>query len=246
MSIPTAGQIIRNFREQASLTQDELAQIIHITKGKLSHWEDDATIPRPSMVDRLIGALRLSEEQAAVLKQAVEDAQRQREQEQAAAQIMIDEQNAEEERLVHRSKALKLLWIGLGGFIAGCLLSLLTGSWKDDPWYFTPAIGVLVMGIPFGWSILTDKSETYQKDPYYHPNEQGFYLIIKLFFFVLKFIGAYLIGTAAFPVCLLYHAYKAGKKGSLYRKGMCVLFMLAVLFVGSIVFIILCSALPRA
>lgn len=246
MSTPTTGQIIRTYREQESLTQEELAEIIHVTKGKLSHWENDETIPRPMMVARLIGALRLSEDQAAVLKQAVDDSQRQKAQEQAAAQIIIDEQIAEEERLEHRRKALKYLWMGFGGFAAGCLISLMTGSCKDNPWYFTPVIGVLVMGIPFGWSILTDKSEAYQEEPYYHPNEQGFYLIIKLFFFALKFIGAYLIGTATFPVILLYHAYKAGKKGSLYRKGMCVLFALAVLFIGGIVFIILFSALPKA
>ena len=36
----SAGQIIRFFREREGLTQEELADIIHVTKGKLAHWEE--------------------------------------------------------------------------------------------------------------------------------------------------------------------------------------------------------------
>lgn len=52
----TLGQLIRSYREKKGLTQEELADIIHVTKGKLTHWENDETIPRPTMVARLIGA----------------------------------------------------------------------------------------------------------------------------------------------------------------------------------------------
>lgn len=242
----TPGQLIRAYREQEGLTQEELAEIIHVTKGKLSHWENDETIPRPTMVARLIGALRISDDGASLLMRAVEDATTRKSQEQAAIQAIIDEQNAEEERQEHKQKTLRFLSMGIAGFLIGCLISFLTGSYKDNPWYFTIVIGILMAGIPFGWSILTDKSEEQYEEPYYDPINRRSYLIIKLFCFVLKFIGAYLIGIATFPVILSYHAYKAGKKGSLYKKVMCVVFVLISLFVGVIAFFIVSAALPGA
>lgn len=239
----TAGDLIRTYREQEGLTQEELSEIIHVTKGKLAHWESNETIPRPTMVARLIGALRLSEDKAALLKQSVEDAKLQRVQEQAEIQAIIDEQIAEAERLEHQHKALNLLWSGIAGFALGCLLSLLTGSHKDNPWYFTPMLGLLVAGIPFGWNFLTDKSEEPFWEPY-DPFNARFNFAIELFCFILKFCGAYLIGFFAFPVVLFYHAYKAGKKGTLYRKVMCAILILVYLFVGIIAFFIADASFP--
>lgn len=234
----TAGQLIRTFREQEGLTQEELAEIIHVTKGKLSHWENDETIPRPTMVARLIGALRIPKEGAALLMRAVEDAAAQKAQNEAAIQAIIDEQNKEVSRLEHKQKALKYLSMGAAGFLIGCLISFLTEAYRGNPWYFTVVIGILVAGIPFGWSVLTDKSENTYNEPYYDPMNWRFNLITKLLFYLLKFIGAYFIGIAAFPIVLCYHAYKAGKKGSFYKKAMCVVMILVSLFIGVIVFMI--------
>ena len=100
----TLGQLIRSYREKKGLTQEELADIIHVTKGKLTHWENDETIPRPTMVARLIGALRIPEIEASFLIAAVEDAETTKAQQLADPQAIIDEQNNEDERLKHKHK----------------------------------------------------------------------------------------------------------------------------------------------
>ena len=104
----SAGQLIRFYREREGLSQEELAEIIHVTKGKLAHWEDDVTIPRPTMVARLIGALRISDADAPLLMNAVKAAEEVKAQEQAELQSIANEQNAESERLQHKTKAIKL------------------------------------------------------------------------------------------------------------------------------------------
>ena len=243
MNNDTLGQMIRFYREKEGLTQEELAEIIHVTKGKLAHWENDETIPRPTMVARLIGALRIPDNEASFLMDALEDAKMRKVQEEAKIQAIIDEQNKEYERLKHKHKAINLLWTGAGGFIIGCLIVFLTGSYQDNPWYFTIIIGLLIAGIPFGWSVLTDKSESKYEDEYYDPYNWHFNLVVKLFVFLLKFMGAYLIGVFAFPVVLLYHSYKGCLPGSLSRKIMCVTFVIVTLFIALLVFLIASASL---
>lgn len=238
----TLGQLIRFYREKEGLPQEELAEIIHVTKGKLNHWEKDETIPRPAMVARLIGALQIPDNEAAILINAHEEAVRKRAQEQADIQAGIDAQNKESERLMHKKKAFHLLLLGVAGFIVGCLIVLLTGSYQDNPWYFTVVIGLLIAGIPYGWSVLTDKSESNRKDTYYDPNNWLFNLVIKMVVLLLKFIGSYLIGVFAFPVVLFYHAYKACIPGSPARKIMCILFGFALLLSASLIFLIASAA----
>ncbi len=87
----SAGQIICFFREREELTQEELADIIHVTKGKLAHWEEDVTIPRPTMVARLQGALRISDKDMSLLLNAVKAAEEKRAQEQVKSQADAEE-----------------------------------------------------------------------------------------------------------------------------------------------------------
>lgn len=239
METYTAGELIRQFRESEGLTQEELADIIHVSQQKLAHWEEGSTIPKPTMVARLTGALRLSDENANRLVKAVDAAQAVRDQDKAAAQAVINAQNEEIERLRHKRKVLTLLGFGALGFIGGCIFVFATGSHKDTVWYFPMLIGIAVAGIPYGWNLLTDKTEVTYKEPYSpYPEVQRENMIIKLIFFVLKFIGAYLIGIIAFPVVLLYHAYKAGRKGSAYRAIMFFVFIAVCLLIGSIIVVI--------
>lgn len=239
----TLGQLIRSYREKKGLTQEELADIIHVTKGKLTHWENDETIPRPTMVARLIGALRIPENEASFLIAAVEDAETTKAQQLADTQAIIDEQNNEDERLKHKHKAVHLLLLGSSGFIVGCLIVFLTGSYRENPWYFTFVIGLLIAGIPYGWSILTDKSESNYKDTYYDPHNWLFNLVIKMVVLLLKFFGSYLIGVFAFPIVLLYHTYKSTKKGSIYRKIIGLIMLLVLLFIGTVVFLIVSASI---
>ena len=231
----TAGQLIRLYREREGLTQEELAEIIHVTKGKLAHWEADVTIPRPSMVARLIGALRITEAEAPFLMDAVKAAEVEKEQEKAELQAITDEQNAVDERLQHKSKAIKLSLMGLLGFAAGFIFVFITGSHSVFPWYAPIVIGMCVAGIPFGWDMIRDKSGFRTRTIYYGPDSLLIQFMADLIGFILKFLVAYIIGRVVFPIVLLYHAYKAGRKGSLYKKVMCVALVLVALFIGIIV-----------
>lgn len=121
----SAGQIIRFFREREGLSQEELADIIHVTKGKLAHWEDDVTIPRPTMVARLQGALRISDTDMSLLLNAVKAGEEKRAQEQAKLQAVAEEQSAEAKRLFHKTKAIHLALMGLGGFVIGFVFTSL-------------------------------------------------------------------------------------------------------------------------
>lgn len=235
------GQVISDKRKSEGLSQEELAEILNITKGKLEHWESDETIPRPSMVGRLMGALRMSDAEASALVDAVENAKRKKAQAEMAEQAMIDEQNAESLRLYHRGKALKLLCFGVAGFIGGCLFFFMTGSHNDFPWYGPFAIGSLTAGIPLGWDLIRDKSELQTRTYYYGKDAFLIQLIVDLVWFALKFIVAYIIGIIVFPIALLYHAYKAGRKGTAFKKLMCTALILASIFIG---FIVLTMILP--
>lgn len=235
----THGQLIRQYREEEGLTQEELADIIKVSVIKLNHWETNETVPNPRMVARLAGALRLSDEKEKKLNKAIAIARAYDEEIRAEAQKIIDAQNEEAKRLYHKEKTLFLLWSILGGFAVSLLFFTLTGKYKDVVWYFPILIGFVIASIPFGWSILTDKSNAYYKTPYSpNPEIQQTEDSINLISFVLKFIGAYLIGIVVFPIALFYHAYKAGRKGTLYKKVVGLVFILVVIFIGIIVFII--------
>ena len=232
----SAGQVIRFFREREGLTQEELADLIHVTKGKLAHWEDDVTIPRPTMVARLQGALRISDADMPLLLNAVKAAEDKRTQEQAALQAIADEQSAEDKRIFHRSKAIHLVLMGLGGFAVGFVFTFVTGSTDDFPWYAPFVIGLCLAGVPFGWDLIRDKSGLCTRTVYYGPDGMLVQFMAELIGFALKFIVAYVIGLVVFPVALFYHAYNAGQPGSLYKTIMRVLLILITFaIVGSLV-----------
>lgn len=239
----SAGQVIRYFREREGLTQEELADIIHVKKGKLAHWEDDVTIPRPTMVARLQGALRISDEDLPLLQNAIKSAEEKRAQEQAELQAIVDEQNAENKRLFHKSKAISLALMGLGGFAVGFLFTFLTGSTDDFPWYAPFAIGLCLAGVPFGWDMIRDKSGLRTRTIYYGPDGMLVQFMADLIGFALKFMIAYVIGLLIFPIALLYHAYNAGQPGSLYRTVMRILLILIVLVVAAILVMICCASM---
>lgn len=237
----SAGQVIRFFREREGLTQEELADIIHVKKGKLAHWEDDVTIPRPTMVARLQGALRISDADMPLLLNAVKAAEEKKSQEQAEFQTIADAQSAEEKRLFHRAKAIRLALMGLGGFAAGFIFTLLTGITDDFPWYGPFFIGICLAGVPFGWDLIRDKSGFRTRTIYYGPDGMLIQFIADLIGFALKFIVAYVIGLLIFPVALFYHAYSAGRPGSLFKTAMRILLIFIILCLA-IIFIMICFA----
>ena len=234
----SAGQIIRFFREREGLSQEELADIIHVTKGKLAHWEDDVTIPRPTMVARLQGALRISDTDMSLLLNAVKAAEEKRAQEQAKLQAVAKEQSAEAKRLFHKTKAIHLALMGLGGFVIGFVFTFLTGSTDDFPWYAPFVIGLCLAGVPFGWDMIRDKSGIRTRTIYYGPDGMIIQFMAGLIGFTLKFIFAYVIGLFFFPVALLFHAYNAGRPGSLYKTVMLVLLILIVTLLAAILVMI--------
>lgn len=232
----STGQVIRFFREREGLTQEELADIIHVKKGKLAHWEDDVTIPRPTMVARLQGALRISDEDLPLLQNTIKAAEEKRSQEQAELQAIVDEQNAENKRLFHKSKAISLALMGLGGFAVGFLFTFLTGSTDSFPWYAPFVIGLCLAGVPFGWDMIRDKSVLRTRTIYYGPDGMMVQFMADLIGFALKFMISYVIGLLIFPAALFYHAYNAGRPGSLYKMVMRILLILIVFaVVGSLV-----------
>ena len=239
METYTAGEIIRQFRESEGLTQQELADIIHVSQAELAHWEEGVTIPRLTMVARLTGALRLSDDNADCLAKAVESSQVVRAQKNAAVQAVINQQNEEIKRLRHERKALILLGSGILGYVGGCIFTFATGSYTEV-WYFPLAIGALTAGIPFGWGCVLRSKDPYEVRYYY--TDAIVDIIATVVRFLLKFILAYFIGVFAFPFALFYHAYKAGRKGSIYRTIMFIVFVAVSLFVGTILVIILMNA----
>lgn len=232
----TAGQLIRQYRESEGLTQQELADIIHVSQVKLAHWEEDETVPNLKMVARLKGSLRLSDEKVKRLQEAVAIVRAAKAQKKAELQSELNEQNEEIERQQHKRKAWTLFLAGLLGFLGGSVFTFATGSYRDV-WYFPFAVGVMTAGIPFGWWFFSRDRETYE--PHYYYTNWIVDTIAIVVRFVLKLMLAYFVGVFAFPFALFYHAYKAGRKGSWYRKFMFVVFVVVSVFVTSILLIIL-------
>jgi len=44
------GQVIHNKRKELSLTQEDLAQKVHVTRQAVSNWERNKTVPDDSMI----------------------------------------------------------------------------------------------------------------------------------------------------------------------------------------------------
>lgn len=226
MNEKSSGQIIQYYREQRSLTREELAQLLSVTPGKLSHWEDDITVPRPGMTARLVEILEIPQTDAQILLSAFETAKQKRLQVQADQQVSLDAEQAEEDRLAHKGKAIHLLIMGIIGFAAGFLFCFATGAYKDFPWYGPLAIGWAISGIPFGWKMISAEPKPYSPVEYY----SLFDIFLKLLFFLFKFICAYLIGLFIYPVVLFYHTYKGCTKGSGWQKLMLALLSIIILF----------------
>lgn len=235
----SVGKIICTYRERAGLSQEELAEIIHVSKGKLVHWENDETIPRPSMVGRLIGSLDIPDKE---LINAVHSAREQKrldeEQIRAEEQAAIQAECEEVQRIKHKYKALVLLGLGAVGFIAGVLFTFVTDSHKEAEWYFPLFIGAACSGIPLGFILLFDKDSFLKRRPLspweyeQRRNRSIVEWIVVICFYILIFVFACFIGLFAFPIMLLYHAYKAGQKRSAYRIVMFIIFLLVLLFYG--------------
>ena len=242
----SVGEIICTYREKAGLSQEKLAEMIHISKGKLVHWETNETIPRAHMVGRLIGALDIPDEE---LINAVSSAQTQKRLDENNAQADFRAKSEKFQRAKHKHEALLLLGTGVLGFVAGIIIVFITGSYKDTVWYFPLAIGAACSGIPFGWRMVFGKDSFLKRRPM-SPWEyeewrrrSAIEKIITICFYLFLFFLAYLVGFVLFPVILLYHAYKAGKKGTIYRIIMFIAFLVAVLFCGTIAFFIVMSAI---
>lgn len=235
----SAGQVIRFFREREGLTQEELADIIHVTKGKLAHWEDDVTIPRPTMVARLQGALRISDTDMPLLLNAVNAAEEKKAQEQAELQAIADAQSAEEKRLFHRAKAIRLAFMGLGGFAAGFIFTFLTDITDDFPWYGPFVIGICLAGVPFGWDLIRDRSQLRTRTIYYGPDGMLIQFMVGLIGFALKFMISYVIGLFIFPATLFYHAYNACQPGTLYKTVMRIFLAIIIFTFAAILIMIL-------
>ena len=144
----------------------------------------------------------------------------------AVQQAVQAAQDAEAVRLAHKEKAIRLFWMGVGGFAVGVLLFITTGSYKDLPQYGAILIGLAVSGIPFGWMQVTARPEPYSPLRY----DSLLDIFLKLLFLLARFACAYLIGLLVFPVLLCYHGYKGSPKGSLGQKAMLLCLILATVF----------------
>lgn len=238
----TSGQLIRFFRERSGVSKEDLAEAIQVSTTKLSHWENDETAPRPAAIDRLAGTLGLSAAEVLQLEKAASALKAAKKKEEAEAQAVIEAERAEAQRLIYKEKALRLFWFGVIGFIGGFIFAAIRGGLQDT-WYFPFAIGAAFAGVPYGWSLLTSKDEEPIKD-IYTPDldvaRSNFF--IKIGFYFLKFVAAFLIGALGYPVVLLYHAYKAGKKGSVFKILMLIALIVVVVFLVIIVGAIVLSS----
>lgn len=237
MNTTTTGQIIRTYREHAGMTPEELAAQLQVSTTRLSHWEEDETIPRPGIISHMVDILSIPNEDAALLTYLAKSAKQQREQEQAIKQKQI---TAKADQQYHKDKALRLAIMGAIGFLIGLVFFYIIDFYQD-PWYMPLFYGACTAGIPFGWSILTDK-EDYSYGSDYHPDPEIYRtnLLITLGCWVIKFIAAVLIGVLFYPAALLYHGYKAGRKGTAYRTILFGLFLIvaivsAILIAGVVI-----------
>lgn len=57
MTAETLGSLIRTLREQADLSQEELAARAQVSRGSIQNWEGDRTRPRRAESRRLAAAL---------------------------------------------------------------------------------------------------------------------------------------------------------------------------------------------
>ena len=213
MTERTSGEIIRYYRQRRNMTREELARQLNISREKLTHWEENVTVPRPGAIARLAQILEIPAEEEEILQNAFQAAKAQRRQVEAV-------------RLAHREKAIHLLWMGVGGFAAGVLFFIATGSYKDMPWYGAILIGLAVSGIPFGWMQVTARPEPYSPLRY----DTLLDIFLKLLFLLARFACAYLIGLLVFPIVLCYHGCKGSPKGSLGQKAMLLCLILATVF----------------
>ena len=211
MTERTSGEIIWYYRQRQNMTREELAGQLSIGSEKLAHWEENVTVPRPGAIARLVQILEIPAEEEETLQNALQAAKAQRQQAETVQQAVQAVQDAEAVRLVHKEKAIHLLWMGVGGFAVEVLLFIATGSYKDLPWYGAILIGLAVSGIPFGWMQVAARPRPYS--PLRYDSLLGIFL--KLLFLLARFVCAYLIGLLVFPVVLCYHGYKGSHKGSL-------------------------------
>lgn len=61
MGTTTLGSAIRHLREQADLSQEELAAKAQVSRASIQNWEGDRRQPRRAELRRLAAALRVSE-----------------------------------------------------------------------------------------------------------------------------------------------------------------------------------------
>lgn len=86
MNTTTTGQIIRTYREHAGMTPEELAAQLQVSTTRLSHWEEDETIPRPGIISHMVDILNIPDGDATLLAELAELAKHRQEQEQAGCQ----------------------------------------------------------------------------------------------------------------------------------------------------------------
>ena len=115
-------------------------------------------------------------------------------------------------------------------------------------WYFPLFIGAACAGIPLGFRLLFNKESFLKRRPLspweceQRRTRSMIEWVIVICFYIVMFVVVYFVGLFSFPIMLLYHAYKAGKKGTAYRIIMFIAFLLVALFFGILASFILISS----